>query len=118
MKAIFASFIAALFSFIATDKLTGRWESKSEKGNITGVVFKENNSFEGYINKKPFVTGTYSYSSEDSIFVFTDNGCNGQTGTYKINFYANGDSLRFKAIIDSCAERKAVMERLIMGRVK
>jgi hypothetical protein len=119
MKTILVSLSTMLFAFTATDKLTGKWESQlSSKGNVTGVVFKEDNSFEGFINKKPFVTGTYSYSAEDSILTFTDNGCNGATGVYKINFFNNADSLRFVAISDSCTERRGGMQKLIMGRVK
>lgn len=118
MKIILISLAAILF-YTSTDELTGRWESPvSPKGNVTGVVFKDDQTFEGYVNKKPFVTGQYSYDSNEDIFTFTDNGCNGVTGIYKINFFSNGDSMSFKAIMDSCAERKAGMERLVMGRVK
>lgn len=106
-----------LLAFTAKDRLTGRWESKpSDNGNITGVVFKEDNSFEGYINRKPFVSGTYTL--QDSIFSFTDNGCMNQEGVYKIIFFHDKDSLRFKNISDNCTERRTGMERLVMGRVK
>jgi hypothetical protein len=99
------------------DKLTGRWESKpSEKGNVTGVVFKSDNSFEGYVNRKPFVTG--SYTLEDGIFSFIDNGCDGKRGTYKLILFSNEDSVKFEPIMDSCEERKKGMTRLVMGRVK
>jgi hypothetical protein len=120
MKTILVStIITLLFAFNAADKLTGRWESQpSSKGNVTGVVFKEDSSFEGYVNKKPFVTGAYSYSPGDSVLTFTDNGCNGATGIYKVNFFNNADSLRFVAITDTCTERRNGMQRLIMGRVK
>lgn len=119
MKAFtFLSLIIAYLAFTTTETLTGKWESKSEKGNITGVIFKEDGSFEGYINKKPFVTAQYTYSSEDSILSFVDNGCNGARGIYKIHFYANADSMRFQLISDSCEERKQGMLRLNMGRVK
>lgn len=99
--------------------LTGRWESRpSEKGNVTGVVFKESGVLEGYVNKKPFVSGTYTFNSTDSILTFVDNGCNGATGTYKVMFFSNSDSLRCRAISDSCQPRREGMERLVMGRVK
>ena len=104
---------------IADDKLRGRWQTQpSEKGNITGVVFKADNTIEGYVNKKPFVIGTYSFDPGDSILSFVDNGCNGIRGIYKVMFYSNSDSLRFNVISDSCTERKNGMLRLIMGRVK
>jgi hypothetical protein len=120
MKAIiFITGIITFLVFATTDMLTGRWESKpSEKGNITGVVFKNDSILEGYVNKKPFTSGIYRFSSKDSILSFTDNGCNGVRGTYKVIFFGTGDSIRFKAIYDSCDERKDGMQRLIMGRVK
>lgn len=118
MKILFLAF-ATCFAFTANDKITGRWESKpSQKGNVTGVVFKTDNSLEGYVNRKPFVSGTYSFNIEDSTLSFVDNGCNGAKGTYKVMFYHNSDSLRFSVISDSCNERREGMQRLIMGKVK
>lgn len=106
-----------VLAFKGDDKLTGRWESKpSPAGNVTGVIFKPDQSFEGYINKKPFVTGHYSL--RDSLFLFTDNGCEGKSATYHIVFFSNEDSLRFVPVDDPCEERKNGMSRLVMGRVK
>ncbi|MBX2925000.1 MAG: hypothetical protein KF746_22555 [Chitinophagaceae bacterium] len=118
MKAMtISAFFIALLAFTSEKKLAGRWESKrSEKGNITGVVFKEDGSFEGYINKKPFVSGNYEL--QDSTFSFTDNGCNGAKGIYIIHFFSNNDSIRFEPVEDTCAERNAGMSRLILGRIK
>jgi hypothetical protein len=118
MKAILIFMVMMTFTSITEkDKLTGRWETKpSAKGNTTGIVFKEDNSFEAYINKKPFVTGTYVF--QDSIFSFTDNGCNGARGIYKIIFFSEADSMRFEPVSDSCTERKQGMIRTILGRVK
>lgn len=111
--------ITAFFVFAVIDPLTGRWETKpSAKGNVTGVVFKNDSILEGYVNKKPFTSGIYRFSSKDSILSFTDNGCNGAEGVYKVIFFSTGDSMRFKAIYDSCTERRDGMQRLIMGRVK
>jgi len=105
------------FSSAGIDKLTGSWKSKpSVNGNVTSVVFKADNSFEGFVNKKPFVTGRYNL--QDSIFTFTDNGCNGRQGIYKLDFFSYGDSLRFIPLNDSCQERKEGMSRLILGKVK
>ena len=116
-KMLISATIVALVSFTVTDELTGRWETKpSAKGNITGVVFKADNSFEGYINKKPFVSGQYTL--ENGIFSFTDNGCDGKKGVYKIVFFSNSDSLRFEPINDSCEERRNGMNRTVLGRVK
>jgi hypothetical protein len=118
MKILILAFVL-LFAFIPTDNLTGRWESKpSEKGNVTGVVFKTDHTLEGYVNKKPFVSGTYNFNPEDSIISFVDNGCNGVRAVYKVLFFSNSDSLRFQAVSDSCEERKNGMQRLVMGKVK
>jgi hypothetical protein len=106
-----------LLAFATTDNLTGRWESKpSAAGNITGVVFKVDNSFEGYVNRKPFVSGYYTM--KDSIMSFTDNGCDGKPAVYTIRFFSSGDSLRFIPLNDSCEERRNGMSRLVLGRVK
>jgi hypothetical protein len=111
--------IIGAFLLGANEPLTGRWESKpSAKGNVTGVVFKNDSILEGYVNKKPFASGIYRFSVKDSVLSFVDNGCNGVRGVYKILFFNNSDSLRFKAISDSCAERREGMHRLILGKVK
>ena len=81
-------------------------------------MFKEGTVLEGYVNKKPFVSGTYSFNPGDSILSFVDKGCNGMRGISKVRFYSNSDSLRFSVISDSCTERKNGMQQLIMGRVK
>ena len=107
----------ATLLFIGENNLTGRWESvPAPNGNVTGVVFKKDNTFEGYVNKKPFVTGKYTL--EGDVLTFTDNGCNGAKGVYKLNFFSGTDSLRFQPVNDTCSGRKAGMSRLIMGRVK
>ena len=118
MKLLFFAF-AMFFVLPEKNMLTGRWESKpSEKGNVTGVVFKAGNILEGYVNKKPFVSGTYNFNQPDSTLSFVDNGCNGARGIYKVLFFSNSDSLHFKVISDSCEDRKNGMLRLVMGRVK
>ena len=109
--------ILTLVSFTVADGLTGRWETKpSPKGNVTGAVFKNDNSFEVYINKKAFASGHYAF--KDSILSFTDNGCEGKEGVYKVIFFNNNDSLRFELIADSCVERRNGMIRTVLGRVK
>ena len=108
-----------LVAFSKADKMTGLWTSKpSSGGNTTAAIFRENSSFEAYINNNLFVSGTYSFSETDSVFTITDNGCNGLTGEYKILFFSNSDSLRFAVLRDNCIERKEQVEGLIMGRVK
>ena len=114
---LIVALMVGLAAFVSEDFLTGRWETKpSPKGNITSVVFKPDNTFEGFINRKPFVTGKYTV--KDSIFTFTDNGCGGSEGVYKLVLFSYGDSLRFEPISDTCVERRNGMSRTILGRVK
>jgi hypothetical protein len=99
------------------DKLKGRWQSPvSPKGTVTSIFFTGDSTFEGFINRKPFVTGTYTVN--DSIFSFVDNGCNNQRGVYKLVFFSNEDSLRFLPVRDSCEPRRNGMIRLVVGRIK
>jgi hypothetical protein len=114
---LFSALAIALFAFTIKDKLTGQWESPvSVKGNVTRVVFKDDGTFTGFINTKPFVTGNYTL--KDSLFTFTDNGCNGMQGVYKAVFFSGEDSVRFVAVTDECIQRKGGMERIVLGRVK
>ena len=104
-----------LTSFLGDNLLVGKWESPpSPKGNITTVHFKSDGSFEGFVNRKPFVSGHYEL--EKDLLKFTDNGCDGHPGTYQLVFSNHGDSLRFRPVDDSCAERKAGMSKLVVGR--
>lgn len=112
----------AVFLLLTTttnDVLNGRWESKpSEKGNVTGVLFKNGNILEAYTNKKPFASGRYFFNAADSVLSFVDNGCNGASAVYKVQFFSNSDSLRFAVIMDTCTQRRTGMQRLVMGRKK
>jgi hypothetical protein len=105
--------------FVSKDLLTGKWVSTpSVKGNVTSIVFKNDSLFEAFVNRKPFATGKYRFTASDSSLSFVDNGCNSAEAVYKILFFSNADSMRFKAISDTCTERKNGMQRLTMGRVK
>jgi hypothetical protein len=118
MKSVFFSGVLMMMTFLGDgDKILGRWETKpSVYGNVTGVFFKPDNTYEAYINKKPFVSGKYVL--EDSVISITENGCKGITGSYKIILYSNSDSLRFQSLVDSCNERREGMNRIVLGRVK
>lgn len=118
MKTILiVSLTIAMAAFISEDFLTGRWQTKpSAKGNVTTVVFKPDNTFEGFINRKPFTTGKYML--KDSLLTFTDNGCGGSEAVYRLVLFSDGDSLRFQPVSDTCTGRRNGISRLVMGRVK
>ena len=114
---LIATAILTLFSFTALEDLVGKWQTKpSPKGNVTMVVFKNDNSFEGFVNRKPFTSGKYRYQGDTLSFI--DNGCNGKEAIYKVVFFSNNDSIRFEPVMDSCTERKNGMVKTILGRIK
>ena len=114
---IIAAIALTLAATSDPNPLLGRWETKpSPKGNVTGLYMKADSSFEGFFNKKPFVTGTYTY--KDSLLSFVDNGCNRTRGLYKVIFFSEGDSIRFEPVSDTCTERRNGMSKTIMGRIK
>ena len=117
MKLFFVSaFLITFFGSTPKNKLTGRWETRpSDKGNITGVVFNQNHTYEGYINKKPFVSGKYILRR--NTITIEEPGCNGVKGVYKLIFFSGSDSLRFEPISDDCNDRREGMSRTILGRV-
>ncbi|MEO8404435.1 MAG: hypothetical protein ABI480_07570 [Chitinophagaceae bacterium] len=118
MKALLISAAIVIIAMMTPkDKLTGRWQTQpSENGNVTSVLFRTDNTFEGFVNKKSFATGEYNL--QDSIFSFVDNGCNGQRGVYKVVFFNNDDSLRLVPLVDKCEERKNGISRMVLGKVK
>ena len=95
MKIALVSILLMIFpSYFLGDKLIGRWESRLPDGNILGVIFKPDNSLEGYFNKKPLFSGTYTF--QDTTLSFKDNGRENVRGVYKIIFFSNADSIRWK----------------------
>jgi hypothetical protein len=110
--------VLALVSFNGPDKLFGKWQTAlSPKGVRMTVIFKSDNTFEAFQNKKPFTSAKYTLDDKD-VIRFTDNGCNGAEGVYKTIFFSNQDSVRFELISDSCVQRAEGMKRFVVGRVK
>jgi hypothetical protein len=117
MKSLLIPVFLVLAAAAGNEKLIGRWESPvSPKGNTTGVIFRGDSTFDAYLNNKPFTSGAYSLKND--TFSFTDNGCDGKQGVYKIIFFSNEDSLRFTPVDDACEERKNGMGKLVLGRKK
>ena len=117
MRVLLISVFTLLFSTSGNEKLVGRWETPvSPKGSTMSVVFSADNTFEAYLNHKPFTSGTYTLKND--TFSLIDNGCDGKEGVYLITFFSNGDSLRLAPIHDECEGRKEGMSKTILGRKK
>lgn len=91
---IFIIYALMQLAINAPGSITGRWETHQVNESILCMVFKPDNHFEGYINKKPFVSGTYTFQN-DTIYM-DGNGCINMPGKYKIYFLGNADSIRWE----------------------
>ena len=114
--AFYVAIAAAITAFYNKESLTGKWESQpSKNGNVSGVVFRPDNTYTAYVNQKPFGSGVYTL--QDSILTIKEPACE-FIGTYKTIFFSSGDSLKLQAVNDSCTERAKGISRLVFGRVK
>lgn len=111
-SAIFVSCIALAFTF-RQNTILGRWETKIPDNMIAGIVFKADNTFQAYINKKVFVAGNYDL--KDNNITFSDNSCAGK-GMYHLSFFA--DSVRFNVLSDTCSGRRGDVNKAVFGRIK
>jgi len=109
-------FTLVLLAFKTPQTITGRWETIQPGGNTLGMIFKPDNHFEGYVNKKPFVSGTYIFSH--NTIILNGNGCIDMPGKYRINFLKNIDSILWEVISDSCAARKKGLDNVVFSRIQ
>lgn len=101
-----------------SSNIVGRWETKSQKGNIVIGVFKADDSYEGYFNKKLFTKGTYSF--KEGVVTFEDDkmtACSDIKGSYKVTFFAD-TAIRFDVINDSCKPRNEGSNGVVYVRLK
>jgi hypothetical protein len=107
-SSVFIIVLFASLSFIAGNPLVGRWEYTSAKPGAPFkllAVFRANGTFDGFINKKEFVSGTYRMKL-DTLYI-ADPTCNVQyKGVYKVEFFGQRDSLKFHVIRDTCTGRR------------
>lgn len=103
----------ALASTYQEKTLVGRWETKLPDNTIAGIIYKADHTYQGYVNKKVFVAGSYDLKKD--TLSMSDNGCPIK-GLYKITFFA--DSVRYNVIADSCKGRKHDVDKAVLGRVK
>ncbi|WP_028297616.1 hypothetical protein [Olivibacter sitiensis] len=118
--------IAVLGLFVAScsapeygpkDILGSKW---SEKGVFNGkpfefvAFFRTDGSFEGIVDGKPFVSGSYELLG-DTVF-FSDPICNvDYKGSYKLLF--KRDSLTFSLIADTCTARREGTDNIGFVRI-
>lgn len=109
-------FALAIVSFTnPPDILVGRWQKKF-KGINAVFVFRNDNTFDLFVNGKVFTNGKYSIRQD--TFMLADPKCNSAYyGTYKLDFFA-GDSVRFIALADTCKPRKHDLHNATVGRIR
>ena len=101
------------------NSLVGRWEYVQNTPNCPfrlQLNFRANNTFEGYVNNKAFVQGTY-WVKNDTLGM-SDASCNSAYyGTYKLT-YIKTDSLRFTTVQDTCTPRRRGTGGFTFAKVK
>lgn len=116
---LFLALAAVAISFTAKpNKLEGRWESKQQTPDgpfILLAIFHANNTYDGFINGKAFVTGGYTVTND--TMKISDALCNANyQGTYKLKFFTP-DSVQFIALSDTCKARHDGTNMVIMKRL-
>jgi hypothetical protein len=109
---LLSTLIIILFSAISltsdTNPLVGKWENSGiYKGTPYKflAIFRANGTFDGFMDKKEFVSGTY-HVQHDTLYL-SDPTCNAKyEGTYKIEIFSHADSLKFHVIQDTCRGRR------------
>ncbi|QEM02593.1 hypothetical protein DIU31_003325 [Mucilaginibacter rubeus] len=106
---IFTTVLFAVLSFTAdSNPLVGKWEySSTQPGGPFKLlaIFRANGTFDGFINKKEFVSGTYRMK-QDTLYI-SDPTCNARyEGIYKVEFFSRRDSLKFHVVQDTCKGRR------------
>jgi hypothetical protein len=117
---IFITVLFAALSFTADNNpLVGKWEysSKQPGGPFKLLaIFRGNGTFDGFINKKEFVSGTY-HIKQDTLYI-ADPTCNVQyEGIYKVEFFGRRDSLKFHVIQDTCKGRRGATDGFLFKNV-
>jgi hypothetical protein len=100
--------------------IQGRWETSSVyQGQPFSFlfVFRNNGNYDGFLNKKTFVSGTYQLK-HDTLYI-SDPICNSAyQGSYKVQYHGQLDSLTFHLIQDTCGGRQEGMDRITFKKVK
>ncbi|AWO01360.1 hypothetical protein DLD77_06475 [Chitinophaga alhagiae] len=98
--------------------IVGEWDahlSYKEKPYVVIGRFKDNGTYDAFIDGKLIVSGKYR-TVGDSIY-FRDGNCDmDYEGLYKLTYYK--DSVSFNALQDTCQERVHGSSGMAMKRVK
>ncbi|SDH15051.1 hypothetical protein [Mucilaginibacter gossypii] len=118
---IFSIVLFAAVSFTSqTNPLVGKWENSGVfKGDPYKflAIFRANGSFDGFMNNKEFVSGTY-HMNHDTLYM-SDPTCNAKyEGKYKVEFFGQLDSLKFHVIQDTCKGRVEGTNGFLFKRVR
>jgi hypothetical protein len=101
-------FIFAISFTNDTNPLIGKWEYTGLSNGAPFkllAIFRLNGTFDGFINKKEFVSGTY-HLNKDTLYM-SDATCNANyEGKYRVEYFGQHDSLKFHVLQDTCAGRR------------
>jgi len=119
LSSLLAIGLLSAFKFNDESPIVGRWELNSVfQGQPFSflVVFRSTGNYDGFLNKKTFVSGTYQMK-HDTLYI-SDPICNSNyKGTYKVEFFAQ-DSIKFHVLQDTCRGRKEGVNNLVYKKVK
>lgn len=119
LLSLLAVFVCSL-TFIEDNPIQGKWNHVFKDGGPEVdflVNFRADGSYDGFANKKSFVTGTY-HMKHDTLYI-SDPVCNSRyEGTYKVTIFGKQDSVKFQAIQDTCKGRYEGVNGLFYKRVK
>ncbi|MGN6291282.1 MAG: hypothetical protein ACTHMV_00945 [Chitinophagaceae bacterium] len=122
MKLIFCFLISILFFSCQQSSndhnIYGKWSLRFKSGPMAEVRFRNNGTHDYYVGGKLFSSGK-SLFKNDTLRSY-DPICGGNAeyyGTYTIDFLS-GDSIRFKAVEDSCEPRRLDMDGAVLHRIK
>jgi hypothetical protein len=103
-----------------TNAIQGRWEMNSVyQGQPFSllIVFRNNGNYDGFYNKKIFVSGAYQMK-HDTLYL-SDPICNSAyQGSYKIQYHGQMDSLTFHVVQDTCRARREGSDGYSFKKVK
>lgn len=125
-KVLIYSVLAIMLSFSAFSpsneniSIVGKWECiKKFNGSAVSLVaiFRANGVYDGFVDKKAFVTGKYKMTQDTLHFIdVIGNGI--YDATYKVKFFGDRDSLKVSVIQDTVVGRRQGTDGFVFKRIK